>query len=718
MTSELDREEDKRELPFGAAEPMKVAAPDTQPHQRLHASDWRILALVTASSLLPLLIYALITLSASFRDQQRTTQSATLARAARIMDAVDARLEATSATLRVLATIRSIRERNWEEAHQRSAEIARLDPDWRSVAFIDLASRTELFDLRRPPGQTRPIAPHELAGIPIRTDRPFFTDIVRGSDGQMELGAYLAVPGARGPRYLIRVALDPGIAQRILIKMAPAEGVSAVVDRHGRFIARTKDWRQRLGGPATVYVRSAIRQGSSGMFRSVTYEGFRSYTGFSKSRWTGWSSHVAASRSLIDGANRGSWVATALAAIVSMVLAFAIAAITIRSIRIRRAARVRMEQAERLETVGQLTGGVAHDFNNMLAIVMGSLDMAQRRIARGDHDIGHHLGNAMDGARRAADLTKRLLAFSRRQPLTPKPLDVNVLIEGMLELLRRAVGENIGIELRLEANLWPTLADPGQLENALINLAVNARDAMPDGGMLTIATMRWTAGDGKGELRDGDYVLISVRDDGTGMPPDVAARAFEPFYTTKEVGRGTGLGLSQIHGFAVQTGGTAKIASRLGSGTSVDIYLPRLQGDGVDTVVPSATAPPPEPQTAAGKLILLVEDDAHVRDVHAAALRTLGYTIIEAKDGEQACNILGERSDIALLLTDIIMPGMSGRDLAARVAVQYPDVAILMVSGFDQRHDADDDYRVLRKPFTLDELSTRIRQALGQRRRP
>ncbi len=681
-------------------------------------TDRRVLIMVVIGSLLPLLVYVLINLALTYREQQRATAAATLTRAAHIMEAIDARLDTTAATLRAVTTMRSIRDKDWSRAYGRAFRLARLDPDWRSVTLIDLETGTEIFDLRRPLDAARPIDLRALAAVPLRTGRPSFSGVVRGPDGRFEIDAFLAVAAPSRPRYLVKVALDPMLAQRILLELAPRDGASAVIDRHSRFIARTLAWQQRLGSPATRYAQNAVARQRSGFYRGVTFEGFANYTGYVTSPRTGWSAHVAVSATLIDDAHRGSRLSALLAAAVSILIALAIAFTTIRTMRQRRATRLRLQQAERLETVGQLTGGVAHDFNNMLAIVIASLDMAQRRLADGHTDIGRYIRNAMDGAQRAADLTGRLLAFSRRQPLAPSLLDVNALIEGMRELLRSALTENIEIVFDLAAEMWPTFADAGQVENALVNLAVNARDAMPDGGRLTIATACRTIGRDIHQLAPGDYVVVSVTDDGAGMLPDVLARAFEPFYTTKEIGRGTGLGLSQIHGFATQSGGTVTLRSALGAGTTVAIYLPRAARDVLEPARAMPRAAGPSQASGPGsELVLLVEDDDRVRQVNEEALLALGYRVIAARRADEACRILAGRTDIGLVLSDIVMPGMSGRDLADHVRHAYPHVPVLLVSGYDQQQGGND-VDLLRKPFSLDQLARRIRHLLDGGHRP
>jgi signal transduction histidine kinase/ActR/RegA family two-component response regulator len=387
----------------------------------------------------------------------------------------------------------------------------------------------------------------------------------------------------------------------------------------------------------------------------------------------------------------------------------------------REQAQEALRHSQKMEAIGQLTGGIAHDFNNMLAIVTGSLDMAERRLTGDEHPkLATSIAHAAEGARRAALLTQRLLAFSRQQPLAPQALDAGKLVLGMSELLRRTIGEHIAIETVLGAGLWPCFADPAQLENALINLAVNARDAMPDGGRLTIETANTTLdaryAEDAGEVAPGHYVLIAVSDTGTGMAPDVIGRAFDPFFTTKSVGQGTGLGLSQVFGYVKQSGGHVKIYSEAGQGTAVKVYLPRHASGAVtaDERMPPAATPAGGPDT----IILVVEDEAQVRAMTVDALRDLGYTVLQAGGGAEALEVLAAAPRIHLLLTDIVMPGMNGRQLAERIEVLRPGTRVLFTTGYTRNavvHNGmlDAGVAFLPKPFTVDQLARKVHDVLA-----
>ncbi|MDB5685669.1 MAG: histidine kinase, partial [Rhizorhabdus sp.] len=347
-------------------------------------------------------------------------------------------------------------------------------------------------------------------------------------------------------------------------------------------------------------------------------------------------------------------------------------------------AEAQIRQMQKMESIGQLTGGIAHDFNNMLAIVIGSLDLAKRRM--GDPErLERCIANAYEGAERAASLTSRLLAFSRQQPLAPLTLDVNKLVSGMSELLRRTMGEQYMVETVLAGGLWRTFVDPGQLENALLNLAVNARDAMPDGGRVTIETGNAHLDDeyarDRADVVAGQYVLISVTDTGTGMTPEVLGRAFDPFFTTKPVGKGTGLGLSQIFGFVKQTGGHVAIYSEQGHGTTLKLYLPRAHGD-IATPQRSELRDNPVPEARPGEVVLVVEDEQRVRHFSVDALRELGYVVLSAPGGAEALKLLAEQPQVTLLFTDIMMPEMDGRRLADAALAMKPELKILFTTGY------------------------------------
>jgi PAS domain S-box-containing protein len=380
-----------------------------------------------------------------------------------------------------------------------------------------------------------------------------------------------------------------------------------------------------------------------------------------------------------------------------------------------------LRQAQKMEAVGQLTGGLAHDFNNLLAAITGSLEMLENRVLQGRFgDYERYIASAKSSAKRAAALTHRLLAFSRRQTLDPKPVNLNRLVNGMGDLIQRTVGPQIEMEVVGAAGLWKSFVDSGQLENSLLNLCINARDAMPHGGRLTIETAnRWIDGPAAREhdLAIGQYVSLCVTDTGTGMPADVIAHAFDPFFTTKPLGQGTGLGLSMVYGFAKQSGGQVRIYSEMGKGTTVCIYLPRHVGESEED------GTEPEVRVTSfismpGKRILVVDDESIVRMLMVDALTDIGFDALESHDGPSALRVIATENNLDLLVTDVGLPGgMNGRQVADAASTKFPNLKILFVTGYAENAVVGNGHlepgmHILTKPFPIEELGRRIREIL------
>jgi signal transduction histidine kinase/CheY-like chemotaxis protein len=385
----------------------------------------------------------------------------------------------------------------------------------------------------------------------------------------------------------------------------------------------------------------------------------------------------------------------------------------------------KIRHLQKMESLGQLTGGVAHDFNNMLAVVIGGLGVAKRRLEKGDSNIQSLIDGALDGAHRAAALTKRLLAFSRQQPLEPQLVQANKLVSGMSEMIARTLGGTIRTETVLAGGLWTIHADSSQLESALLNLCVNARDAMNEGGRLTIETANGHLDDAYAtahtEVAAGQYVMIAVSDTGSGMTPETAAKAFDPFFTTKGAGKGTGLGLSQVHGFVKQSGGHIKIYSEPGNGTTVKMYFPRVYRADTDiNTVSKGSEVKRLPMGKADQLILVVEDDAKVREVTLSMLRDLGYSTIHAEGAGTALRQLDDHPNVTLLFTDIVMPDVNGRKLADEALKRRPELKVLFTTGFTKNavvHNGvlDAGVQLLQKPFSIEELASKIKVLLSAR---
>ncbi|MDT3687257.1 MAG: ATP-binding protein [Pseudorhodoplanes sp.] len=383
-----------------------------------------------------------------------------------------------------------------------------------------------------------------------------------------------------------------------------------------------------------------------------------------------------------------------------------------------------LRQSQKMEAVGRLTGGIAHDFNNLLTAILGNVDLALRRAPENDERLKRTLNSARLASQRAATLIQRLLAYSRQHPLEVKSVDLNRLVQGMSELLRRSIGESITVETVLAGGLWRTAIDPNQLENAILNLAINARDAMPDGGRLTIETANtyldeaYSAAQG-GEVEPGQYVMLALTDSGTGMTKEIVDRAFEPFFTTKPTGVGTGLGLSMVYGFIKQSGGHIKIYSEIDEGTTIKLYLPRLMDEtNVEPWLPPEAEQTDAPADDLRETILLVEDDEEVNRFATEVLREEGYNVISTHEGSSALRLFDANPHIKMLFTDVVLPGgMNGRQIADEARRRRPDLKVLFATGYTRnaiihqgRLDADVD--LLTKPFTPDDLIKKVRQIL------
>jgi signal transduction histidine kinase len=392
----------------------------------------------------------------------------------------------------------------------------------------------------------------------------------------------------------------------------------------------------------------------------------------------------------------------------------------VRQTKQREEAENQLRQSQKMEAIGQLTGGIAHDFNNMLGVIAGSLELMWRRIKKGDYEVERFVDAARTATERSVVLTDRLLAFARKQPLTPEVLQPNRMISNMSDLLHSTLGEHIEIQTVLAAGLWTTNVDANHLESAILNLAINARDAMPEGGKLTIETANAYLDESYCRLHDeiepGQFVMIAVSDTGEGMTPEVIERVFDPFFTTKPAGSGTGLGLSQVYGFIKQSYGHVKLYSELNSGTSVKVYLPRHMGEAeIGAEKPSVSVE----GGSANEAILVVEDDPLMRHVTSENLCELGYTVLDSENAIDALAILDNRPEIKLLFTDVVMPGTNGKKLAEEATRRRPELKVLFTTGYTQNavvHGGVVDVGVefITKPFTLEQLAAKVRTVLDK----
>jgi PAS domain S-box-containing protein len=389
-----------------------------------------------------------------------------------------------------------------------------------------------------------------------------------------------------------------------------------------------------------------------------------------------------------------------------------------RDVTVEREREEQLRQAQKMEAVGQLTGGIAHDFNNLLTGILGSLELLQTRLRQGRvGELERFAAAASTSAHRAAALTQRLLAFARRQPLATRAVDANALVIGMEDLLRRTAGRGVALDLGVAVDLWTVECDPHQLESALLNLAINARDAMTGSGRLTVSTANVTIGPGGvGELDPGEYARISVADTGSGMPPEVVQRAFDPFFTTKPVGQGTGLGLSMIYGFARQSGGLAVIDSEEGVGTTVSLYLPRRLSAGAEDA-PLEAAAQAQARARAGEAVLVVDDEAAVRELVVTLLEELGFRVLQATDGPAALATLAGEARVDLLIADLGLPGLGGRQVAHVAREKRPGLKVLFMTGYAEDAPGGDEEpatALIHKPFALEALASRVREMLDE----
>lgn len=524
---------------------------------------------------------------------------------------------------------------------------------------------------------------------------------------------------------IVMVSVVPRVFVDFFAQLARDTGASfSMVRKDGVILARYPEPPGDIKrfGPGSGFIHSVAARPEGGLVTSLSVDGFERRIGY---RQLGYSD-LYVSTGFPMHAIMSEWMHTMAAHLIfgipATTVLFVLVLLTMRRTRAfyaeaerRELAEQALRQSQKMEAVGQLTGGVAHDFNNLLTVIIGNLGIAKRGVVEARAERA--LDNAMVGAERAAQLTQRLLAFSRRQPLNPRVIDVNKLITSISDLLTRTLGENVELETISGAGLWKAEVDASELESTLLNLALNARDAMPEGGKLTIETSNAYLDDEYCRQHDGllpgQYILIAVTDNGAGMSTETIERAFEPFFTTKEAGKGTGLGLSQVYGFMKQSGGHVKIYSEAGVGTTIKLYLPRRDGDETGILLDVQ----PGSDRGRGETILIVEDDDGVRQYAAEILRDLNYQIIEAKDSASALRLLDAKKDFDLLLTDVVLPGKNGRELADEVERQRPGMKIIFMTGYSRNaivHQGrlDRGTELLQKPLTERALARKIRQVL------
>ncbi|HYD68628.1 ATP-binding protein [Azospirillum sp.] len=681
--------------------------------------------------------------------------------------AVDRQLGQAEAMLRALATSPHLASGDHEALH-RQARAAAPEGTW--VVAQDSQGRM-MWNGSVPFGTPMPEQPVPEARSVLETGRVHVSDMRVGRvTGRGVVGVNVPVVEDGKPTRVLSLIIPPSQFRRVLSEQGlEPSWVGTVLDRKGTVIARTRASEQFEGRSATPDLLARLAEAPEGVMPSASLEGDPTLVAYSRSPVYGWTFVIAVPRAEVEGPVRRSllWLAAgglaivALAALLAALLARTIAR-PVEALAGRAAALGRGEplaplatgltevdavgralhrageelrrtnealeervaqavaevertqavlvQAQKLDAIGQLTGGVAHDFNNLLQALSGCLQMLDRRTSE---PRSHELIRAgLQAVDRGAKLTQQLMAFARRQALRPEPTDVRDRLLGMSELLARALRADIRMDVDFAPGLWPVLVDPTQLELAVLNIVVNARDAMPDGGRLHIAAANVdldAATDPEG--LSGSFVRIDLADSGMGMPPDVLARVFEPFFTTKPVGKGSGLGLAMVYGFARQSGGAVRLSSAPGQGTTVILLLPRATGAPCAAAVRTGAAEP-----SAGRRVLQVEDDAIVGNMTAAALTELGYTVVRAGNADEALAVLAEVDGVDVLFTDVVLPGgQSGIDLAREARRRVPDLPVVLATGYSESFAGAESLPVLPKPYRLEALVAALESAMAER---
>ena len=676
----------------------------------------RSLITLGVAATLPTVVFVAVGAFYFLRAERARIETETLGRSEIATMLVDGRLRRDLAALGGLTSSIDLAKGNLREFYFRVQRVMSANPGWRTIVLIDVRSGQEVFDLRRPFGAPKPLT--EVHALALQDVRQAAASIAGSVTPPPEALAWVYAPVLNDGelRFVLAAGILPQVFQELLSAVAKPGTTAAIVDRQGTFVARTLNFDERVGRPATEFVRNAMKSGDRGFYRGTTYEGLKNFTAFHTSSWSQWSAHLAVASRMIDAPTTWSFVAAGGAALGALLLGGMLILLVLRDMAERRRAEETLRQSQKMEAVGQLTGGIAHDFNNLLTAVIGNLDLIRNR-AHDNERLRRLADNALEASRRGAKLASQLLAFSRSQRMSVGPVDLQQLFNGINGLLKQSVGPSIDVQMELDPDARRVTSDANQLELALLNLAVNARDAMPAGGKLIISARRANAV-GR-HLPKRDYVQLCVTDTGVGMSEDVRARAIEPFFTTKPTGQGTGLGLSQVYAVARESGGSLDIDSQLNQGTTVCLILPMAPPE----IEPSTAAPiaPKLPATQTRAVtpasILIVDDDQLVRRFMCESLRSLGYEVRDSQDGADALIVLdSQRFD--LLLADFAMPGLNGAELGKAAQMKQPGLPVLIVSGYADSAAVEaalGKARQLRKPFDMAELGAAVAEILRTR---
>ncbi len=640
----------------------------------------RSLVALGIAAMLPTVVFAAFTVFHMLRLERERVTDAALTQSQVVMTLVDTQLQRHFAALDVLSSSIYFETGDWAAFYRRVQRLLAVNRLWESIALIDAQRRLEIFDLSRPFDESSPVpAVHEDSLQRLITTG---THVVGNIDSREHPVVWLYVPVRSGGKltHAIAASLKLRVFQDLLTAYTTPGSTAAIVDADGTFIARTLDYPER-----------------------------ESYSAYHVSSLSGWSTHLTVAAASVDTPTRWSFVAAGIAALGGLVLGGFLVMLVLRDTAERRRAEEMLRQSQKMEAIGQLTGGIAHDFNNLLTAIIGNLDMMRTRAA-GNERLQRMADNALEAARKGAKLASQLLAFSRSQRLNVESVDLAQLLNGMSGLLSQSVGPGVRVDLRIDEDARYAISDANQLELALLNLAVNARDAMPGGGTLTIRGQVVTDGDKLPQVE------LSVADTGSGMTEDVRSRAIEPFFTTKPTGVGTGLGLSQVYGVVRESGGTLAIDSVPGRGTTVRLLLqvgtpPAARSDEGSQSPPTVSGARPRDQTR----VLVVDDDRLVRRLMTDGLRSLQYQVTACENGEQALATL-DRERFDLLLVDFAMPGMNGAEVASTAQNRQPGIKVLMVSGYADSAAVEaalGSARLLRKPFDVAELGAAVAETLA-----
>jgi signal transduction histidine kinase len=672
----------------------------------------RSLIALGVAAMLPTIVFAAVSVFYLLRLDRERIQSAAIRNAASISAIADARLQRDLAVLSVLGNSTSLDEPNWLSFYRRAARIV-AGNGWAELLVIDGATRRVLYRL---PGEFErvdaPLEPrHRDAVAVVLNSNEISVGEVERAD-EPTIWVYAPTPHSK-QHLVLAVALHTAPFQRTLMTHTAEGTTTAMLDRAGNFIARSVNYEERVGTPATAAERNTVRQASQGIYQGETFEGVKNYTAYHTSLLSGWSTHVSMASRLIDQSTMWSFAVAGLAGLGALLLGGVLIVLVLRDMAERRQAEDALRQSQKMEAVGQLTGGIAHDFNNLLTAVIGNLDMIQNRAGNNER-LRRLATNALEAARRGSKLAAQLLAFSRTQRMTVRRIDLRALLDGMSGLLTQSVGPSVRVDIDIDPQARHVVSDANQLELALLNLAVNARDAMGGVGTLQIRS-RPSLGAHRG-LPPGDYVDVLVTDTGVGMPEHVLHKAVEPFFTTKPIGQGTGLGLSQVYGVVHESGGALAIDSAPGKGTTIRLTLPRATAaDPLTSPIPVAVAESHAESEAPVAQILVVDDDRLVRRFMADSLRNLGYAVVDVAEGASALEALrAQRFD--LLIVDFAMPNMNGAEVAQRARELHRDLKILVVSGYADSaalESAVGSAAQLRKPFDVAELRAAVTAVLS-----